>query len=323
MRFKSLAKIAVSVLMLAIILSSVKTASLKQTILSIPPYIALLIVVVYTLGQMISSFKWWLIIRSGGIQVSYFQAVKAYFIGMFVNCFGLGVVGGDVARGLFLSVGQPVKAQALASVVADRAQGLAVLAAIGSIATIAFGSRILSFGVVCFLAVCSIAIVIGWFAGPWLIVRVVPRGHRFRVAVEQMAAAFPRKFKTIVVITVISFCFHMLQISLHRVMGYGLGVVIPWEYLLVVIPFVNVLSTLPISWNGLGVRENSYAVFLVPAILTNSQAVAFGAMWILAVTVSSAIGGLWAFLSGDLKLLSNLKLQNAEAVAFETAGPRG
>lgn len=70
----------------------------------------------------------------------------------------------------------------------------------------------------------------------------------------------------------------------------------------VAIPFVNILGSLPISWQGLGVRETAY-IFFLSSYLSNEQAVAFGAMWFLGVTVSSAIGGVVSALTGELKVL--------------------
>jgi hypothetical protein len=86
-----------------------------------------------------------------------------------------------------------------------------------------------------------------------------------------------------------------------QVMAYGFGIHVPWQTLLNTIPVVvNILSTLPISWNGLGVRESGYVFFLRPLILSHEQAIAFGAMWLLATTASSAIRGLISFLSPEI-----------------------
>ena len=75
-------------------------------------------------------------------------------------------------------------------------------------------------------------------------------------------------------------------------MGLAIGVDIPWAYLFVTIPFVNILSTLPVSWNGVGVRENLYVAFLAPAVLSEEQAITLGALWIISVTICSAVGGI-------------------------------
>jgi len=118
-------------------------------------------------------------------------------------------------------------------------------------------------------------------------------------------AIFPRDPKTLIIITTLSIVFHLVQISLHAVMAAGMGIEISFTTLLLVIPFVNIVCSLPISWNGLGVREKAYTYFLAtaPAIVSYEQAVAFGAIWLLAVTVSSAIGGIVAMMSEDLRSL--------------------
>ena len=100
-------------------------------------------------------------------------------------------------------------------------------------------------------------------------------------------------------------------------MAIGVGASIPWKSLLVVIPFVNLVSTLPISWQGIGVRENAYVFFLAPAYLSREQALAFGALWLLAVTTASAVGGLLSVLTKDNKTIDQLAV-NAEGKSKET-----
>ncbi len=63
---------------------------------------------------------------------------------------------------------------------------------------------------------------------------------------------------------------------------------------------INILSSLAISWNGLGVRENGYLFFLAPLFISREHAIAFGVMWLLAMAISSAIGGLVLVFSKDL-----------------------
>jgi uncharacterized membrane protein YbhN (UPF0104 family) len=70
--------------------------------------------------------------------------------------------------------------------------------------------------------------------------------------------------------------------------------------LLVTIPVINILSSLPISWSGLGVRENGYLFFLAPQFISREHAISFGVMWLLAMAISSAIGALVLVFSKDL-----------------------
>ena len=285
--------------MLIVVLRLVDMTELKHSILSIPLPTLVLVVVVYFFGQLLSSYKWWLLARSGGIDVPWLLAFKAYFLGMFVNCFGLGTVGGDFARALVLG-GLKQKTTSLASVFADRVHGLTILSTIGLASMAFFGRQHMGSEFLLLLPLCVIVVVMGWYFGPGLALALLPKQGVIHKKMQEIAGAFPRDLGTIGYISLVSFVFHLLQISLHQIMAAGFGIHIPWQVLLVTIPVVNILSTLPISWNGLGVRENGYVFFLAPLILSREQAVAFGAMWLLAMTISSAIGGLVVVLSKDI-----------------------
>jgi hypothetical protein len=298
---------------------TVDFSTLKGTIASIPLATVVLVIGGYTVGQLLSSVKWWTIARSGGIAVPYTTVLKAYFIGMFVNCFGFGMVGGDVARGILVAQGLPKKTEGIASVVADRVHGLTVLSCIALVTGIFLGSDRVPKELVQLLGVLTVGFVAGWIIGPWVLSNVpFFKNTKIALKMKQVAAIFPRDAKTLVIITALSAVFHTVQILLHGAMAAGVGANIPWATLFLVIPLVNIVSSLPISWNGLGVREKSYIYFLTatPAILTNEQAVAFGALWLMAVTVTSAIGGIVALCSGDLKLLKAERQAGAATTAL-------
>lgn len=306
MNTKSLIKLALSILMVGLVLRSVDFANLAKTFLTISPWAVILVVVGYTTGQLLSSVKWWTIARSGGITTPYPAALKAYFIGMFLNCFSFGMLGGDAARGILVAQGQPKKTEGLASVVADRVHGLIVLSCIALLTSAIMGRDRVSPDLIQLLLLLVVGCTAGWLIGPWLLPRLpFMKTTKIGLKLQQVMKIFPRDPKTLLFITTISIAFHLLQISLHAVMAAGLGIEIPFTTLLLVIPFVNIVCSLPISWNGLGVREKAYTYFLAtaPAIVSYEQAVAFGAIWLLAVTVSSAIGGIVAMMSEDLRSL--------------------
>jgi hypothetical protein len=94
-------------------------------------------------------------------------------------------------------------------------------------------------------------------------------------------------------------------------MAYGLGIEVSMTTLMTIVPFVNIVSSLPISWQGLGVRENAYRFFFVPAICSTEQAVAFGALWLLAVTTSALIGGVIGVISGALSRVDEAERSQA------------
>jgi glycosyltransferase 2 family protein len=297
---KLLIKIFISLAMLILALRLVDINELKQSLLSIPLPTLGVVVVIFFFGQLLSSYKWWLLARSGSIEVPWLLAVRAYFLGMAVNCFGLGTVGGDLARALVLGSKSKQNPTALASVFADRVHGITVLAAIGVVSMVFSDRQHIGSEYLMLLPVCIIAVVIAWYFGPGIALAVLPKGGALHKNMEQIAQVFPRDPTTISYISLISLVFHLLQIGLHQVMAAGFGIQIPWPVLLVTIPVINILSSLPISWNGLGVRENGYLFFLAPLFLSREHAIAFGVMWLLAMAISSVIGALVLVFSKDL-----------------------
>lgn len=304
MKFKTLAKLGVSAIMVVVLTVVVDFGELLKAIREIPAWVICVLIAGYLLGQALSAFKWWLIVRASGIDAPYLRTLRAYFVGMFTNCFGFGLVGGDVTRAIILTHGSSTKAAALGSVVADRAHGLATLAVIGLVSALLFGSAGLDLEFAYLLIGIGACIGLGWFIGPIVLKRWAHSDHIVSKSFRQIAAAFPRKPSLLLTITFLSIAFHTIQILLHWVIISGFGIEsIPLSFLFVAIPFVNILSSLPISWNGLGVRENAYVFFFTPQFLTGEQAVAMGAIWLLAIASTSALGGIIAAASHDFHYL--------------------
>ena len=299
MSLKGFIKIGISLGLTALVLSLVDVQSLAATLREIPWWLAVGSVVGYAAGQLLSAYKWWLIGRAAHIPAPYSIALKSYFIGTFVNCFGVGTLGGDVVRGLLLSNGQGLRVKCIASVVADRAHGLAVLVLIGIVSTVLVetGKENVTLGSLLLLLAASI--VLGWFVGPALMLRFFPKTSRWSRQVSDLCEVLPRDLGVLIPITLVSLLFHLSQIALHAFILFGLGISVPFVMLLATVPFVNILATLPFSWNGLGVRENSYVFFLAPTLLTAEQCIVVGAIWLFAMTCSSLIGGFVSVLTRD------------------------
>ncbi|MCB0360731.1 MAG: flippase-like domain-containing protein, partial [Bdellovibrionales bacterium] len=131
----------------------------------------------------------------------------------------------------------------------------------------------------------------GWLLGPKTLTKLFPPGHRFGNAATQVARAFPHAPRPLLTATAISAAFHCLQIGMHWIIAQELDLPLTLAYLFATVPLVNIAASLPISMNGLGIREAGYLFLFVPVGVEPASAIAFGALWILAVTVVSALAG--------------------------------
>ncbi len=287
-------RIIISVILLGFVYSFVDLQALIKTLKIVNPLTALILVLLYTLGQIMSALKWRVFITCAKIERPLLQTIKAYFLGMFANTFGLGTVGGDVSRGLLLNPEPGKRAAALATVVADRVHGLGTLVALGAVSIIFVRPEILEPWAIPLAILVLAGITLGWFWGPSFLEWLIPENHKFGKAVRNASAAFPRSLSKFSIATLISLAFHSLQIFMHYIIAKELGTGLELPYLFAVIPLVNVASALPISIQGLGVREAMYLFVFIPVGVSEEQSVAFGAIWVFTVTIVSALSGLLA-----------------------------
>ncbi|MEO7435804.1 MAG: lysylphosphatidylglycerol synthase transmembrane domain-containing protein [Candidatus Binatia bacterium] len=263
---------------------------------------AILAVVLYLVGQVMSAFRWWLIGRSVGLGGSFPSYVRFYFIGMFFMFFGPSTLGGDFVRGLYLAEGGGRRARAFNSVVFDRLNGLVILVAIGAASFLIFPRyRDLApeFTLMFYVTVAfGSALLVGWMLAPWLARTFLPADHKVRRFVETDLGPFWSDRRMLVAASTVSFFFHLVQIAAQWVVSRALGIDVPFSYICVFHPLVSAIASIPISLSGIGLREGGYLYFLTKIGVDQPSAIAYGGLWFLVIVVSSVVGGVVFLASG-------------------------
>ena len=311
---KTIVRGLISLVLLAVVYSSVNPAELWHRLGSLSWRGVTLVLTLYTVGQLLSSFKWRIFVLQAGLSPTVGETIRAYFFGMFVNNFGLGTVGGDFARSLMLPAKQAQKPACFATVVADRIHGLGCLLCIGACSIMLFHPPVLGRFGVGFAVTAVISIVVFWLVGPRILTRIFPVGSRWGEAAQMSEQAFPRRPGVFAAASLISLFFHCSQIMMHFVIAQDLHADLSLAYLFATVPLVNIAASLPVSINGLGLRESMYVMLFVPAGVPQETAVAFGAIWILVTTTVSALGGL--LLTPDIS-------DGEPETAFNSSSPAG
>lgn len=263
-------------------------------------YIALALSI-YLFGQMASSIRWALLAGALRFETRYKDFAAFYFIGMFFSLFTPSTVGGDVGRVFYLArEGGNLKegaragaaASATISVLADRAIGMAVLVWIGAVSVALFPAYGLPSSIRYVTYAIALACLAGILALP-LLGRVLPgKAHRIGKNLHLALQSYPRHWRTLVLAMLISFFVHILQAWMHVLIGRALNFDIPWSYALIIYPLVGTFSALPVSLNGIGLREGGYLFLLTRIGVSSEKAIAFGLLWFIVIALSSLIGGL-------------------------------
>ena len=98
--------------------------------------------------------------------------------------------------------------------------------------------------------------------------------------------------RLLAVVLLLAFAFQINVVIISKVHTLAVGIDVDFAILLVIIPLIFLTDTLPISINGLGVRESAFAFFFVMNGLTVEQAIAVALLVVAERYLIGLVGGL-------------------------------
>lgn len=301
-------KIAVSIGLLGYLLTLIDLDQLLARLRSLDlGYLGLAYALL--LGQVgISATKWQRILRSDGLVMPLPFLFKTNLIGGFISLFLPTSFGGDVYRVVAAQGVNQDLAKSTSSVVFDRLTGFFALISICMVGYVALPEQ--PYGLL--VAILYVLGVIGFLvASSNVAIRLIggsrlPFVNRFAKILRSF-----RNYRThrrlLAIVLLLAFAFQLNVVVINKIYTLALGIDVSFALLLVIIPLIYLTEALPISINGLGVRESAFAFFFVMNGLTVEQGVAVS----LLIVAERYVLGL---LGGSL-LLASVLSSRAKAVA--------
>ncbi|MGH7803097.1 MAG: lysylphosphatidylglycerol synthase transmembrane domain-containing protein [Candidatus Binatia bacterium] len=300
-RWKLLLRLGVSVGLLVYLFRLVDGDALLDAFSRVRPEFVVAAYAVFVVGAIFGAAKWRLLARAAGLDGTLGEFAGHYFVGQFFNVFGLGTVGGDVVRGLALAGPRGRRGLALNTVLADRVSGLMVLLAIALVSLLLFRNYDLPAPVYWTTLALSAGLLAGWRIAPRVLPLVFARENSFRRLVEHDLAPYWNDWALLRRVSALSALFHFSQIAAMALLASGLHLAIPATYFFIFGPLVNIFSSLPISVNGLGIREGGYVFFLTHVGVARESAIAFALLYFGIVLASGLIGGVIILFRGRVR----------------------
>ena len=303
-------KLLVSGGLLAFFLTQIHFERFLGTLAAAEFFYVAVALLVYLAAQFVAALRWAILARPLGFDTPFKYISLYYLIGMFFNLFAPSTVGGDVTRVYYLaSEGSKTREKgwaastipAAVSVFMDRAVGMAALVWLGAIGLALFPAysvppaiRSLTFAV-------SAALMAGGLLVPWLRRLLPDNGHPITVKLSYALRAYRAQWSVIPQAILLSFVLHLVQAWMHLLMGRALHIEVPFSFCIILYPLVGTFAALPVSLNGIGLREGGYLFLLGVIGVSSEKGVAFGLLLFLIIAVDSLVGGLLFLLKNGAK----------------------
>jgi uncharacterized protein (TIRG00374 family) len=265
---------------------------------------------VQLVAKMIWSWRWWTLLNIYEIQSSFWRLVKGIYVGLFFSNFLPTSIGGDLYRAYWILDDKKLYAKSMFIVFIERFVGFVSLGYVAMIPFLLLLRQGLELGdntafiLLVLVLLCGGVLALNpkvfEFFNGILQKRInLFAGLRRKIAeaLHAWQGAGPRKWY----VFLLSLGVHLAGITFFYSLGRGLQLPLNvWHYL-VIVPLTVIATMLPISFNGLGVREGALIV-LTAALGTSvlpAEAVALGLLSSIVSLLVSLIGGVF-YVAGNV-----------------------
>lgn len=260
-KIKLALKIAVSMILLGIMIYAAGPKEILAQIGNGNPLYMFYGFMLIVCGTILAAYRWHIVMKSLGFAGDFVFYLKSYFTGIFFNQLLPSSIGGDAFRVLDVARLGYKKRQAFVGVLADRGIGIAGIFAVNLIFNNIF-TGFLPPAVYKVLNIISVSGLIGFFGFmfihkieflnryKWYSVLSVPSGALLKSVSGLKKGVFH---------TAASVMVHILTFAGVYAIAIAFGVSLPISAFMVIMPPVILLTIIPVSLAGWGVRETSMA----------------------------------------------------------------
>lgn len=303
-------KLCVSAGLLSLLLSRTGGDEILATIRTVDLGAFAAAVVCYIVSCMLSTLRWQMLIPQ---RLPARKLYSYYMIGVFFNNYLPGLIGGDAVKAYYLSGDlkansasentrqEPTielthhdahRSVAFASVFMDRYLGFFSLIALG-LAAYPFGPRWPSYPEVVwilpafFCAGIVLSAVLAWIP--------IRRGPRFVITLSEYFGLYRSNAPLLCKAFLYSIVIQMLNFWAVYLLAQGLALRLDFITIVMNLPVVILITLLPISISGIGVRESAFIWLFGLAGVAAEKAIALSLLWFLSM-VAAGIWGLIEYL---------------------------
>ena len=296
-------RVAGSAVLLAVLFWLLPLDKVGTALRSIPPGLFILVLLLFLVGHAGAALKWWLLLDRA---LPPLLAIRAHYAGLAANLCLPGAIGGDAVRAGLAQSAMKDGARVVAAATADRLIDMIALLTITILGLVLSARDGMDGGLVVQAALVIGAMLAGMIALPrllplpWRIVPTLP-GRGFAERLATALTTLGRKPATLAAAFVASVGIQAVFVMLAWWLAIAAGAEVAIGHWMFAWPLAKIIAVLPVSLNGLGLREATLATFLAPFGAEAAVIVAAGLVWQAILFAGGGIGALVLALSAKTR----------------------
>jgi len=253
------------------------------------------------LGHFICVLRWRILMRPLMPTPPFARLGGIYFIGMFFNLTFPTIIGGDVVKVYYAGKPSRSYAESFASIFLDRDIGMFAMMIIACGAVLYNPVSVpgvpvpqILWSVFVLFILCNIAVFTPRFHQLLNTALQKLRLETIAVKIDNIAKAFRISGKRQAALWLslgISLVNQLLGCAVVWIIALSLDIRIPSYYFLIFVPVITLISMIPVSLNGMGLREYSFMSLFGAIGVSGELCIALGLLYSFIVIISSLPGG--------------------------------
>lgn len=297
-----LVKLMISAGLLYLVYRKIPVREVGELLFSLNFWYFVPIFVLLLLNTVLSALKWQLFLRADGVNISLLTLTATYLIGSFYNMFLPSNIGGDSYRIYDIAKKSKEGMRTVASVFADRFSGFLALVILGLLSSVVIASRfsqpLFFLGPLLILVLLFLILAALIKQTPVRFFLKLTRLNRVTM-LQRMVDKFFLSFscyganrRLLVQVMAISFSFQLSVICIVYLLARSLHSHVPFIYFSAFVPLIGLMEVLPLSINGIGLRDAGYVFFFGWAGMTDIQTRSLALLFLAMSVCYSLLGGL-------------------------------
>ena len=251
------------------------------------------------LGVVISAYQWQFLLNAERIFIDLRRLVNLYLIGITFNHFLPTGMGGDVVKAYYVGKAHHNYQGSVSAVVMSRITGFCGMLLLSMAAVAIWHSLFSQMLLVVFLLSCvamCVALAIVFLGVIWLprLIRGPWAQHRIVISMMKFSTTMCKSLRqprALITATLCGAIFHLSTAANYYIYAVMFHLHIPFTFYLVAIPLVSLISFLPVTMNGFGLRELAFITIFASVHVTQVTALILVTLVDAQILLYGVIGG--------------------------------